>query len=1132
MSIMLRPPILSGTIPAFTAGEIKVPFSMNRSVSSNEVYGFALKIRTAQGQLIKTITLDLTDRKEEKEKYISDGIVPFSIESLEINLRDYSYGENATEEQRKFIELFNEDENGLLLSAYYKFQLAYCSLDQNNKLLIGYYSTAAVGKYSSEPKISIVGLERYPNKNESQYSYTGVYDQSNDYLRENKDDFLEEFFDNEDNYELISTIRLTKVPVISSDKRYIDLGNKKLCYWTKMTQIAGTSEEDNVVKEEIFLAQTQERDSSEKLYSSKIIILTDLGEVYYQSAEQLHNTLNDNDSKIAKETFSVIKELPQNEIFYLFFKVTTRNGLETSSKSYRIVNKAKIDNEFQGNVKARLNSENGYIDIDLIASNNYDAETGHFVISRISSKEPNIWRELYRFDLNREIPSRHIWKDFTIEQGVTYTYAIQQYSISEEDGEPLVYTKRIKSNSVLADFEYTYLFDGDRQLKIKYNPQVSSFKTDILETKVDAIGGKYPIFYRNGIVNYKEFPISGLISCLSDDESIFYSGLYNIIKKIRTKTAEDDMQDERVLMTDLVAENYTNEREFKLAVLDWLNNGKPKLFKSPTEGNYIVRLTNTSLAPTDSLGRMLHTFTTQAYEIAENNYDNLLKFNIINFDIMDRKQKNYSTYELKDMAKNYQPVIIKFTNVDSSLRHKITIIDNRNVIDKIVRDDIEIIKEDEDLPEVEVRLDANSFLKFYCKTNLKPDIPLNFTIKVDTIRDDDFKFDIENGQLDIKISGQQTGVANSIFTCTYTIDQDINYYIVPLGENVQSFKITDVLPETIIEADGKEYMVGPTGVYNHEGAVTDLIFRSPRRDLTGNIYLEYWDSFYSYIDLIADTQLVECPRRQFYGQNKSINIVDDIEDVRTSLVGVYNLYFHKKNKKNIKNYFDNLDAYKNSSYKDFLKMLNDKSIQLDAKFLYYSDLKRDGLGYPYYYYYDENDKQYYAVAQHRVYDKDSCTYTYPDTKFLYYYYNKETGIVELNTKKSASPFNFAINSKTDIIDLDLLQTEDYNFDFDDLNINTIQLNFGLNLEISYLTREISYKIEATDNILINSRKNYLKQLSNFQKALNSGQDLYGLADLITKAYNLYLTNLMKRLKSECNSKHIKLGQVKESKKLI
>jgi len=57
-----------------------------------------------------------------------------------------------------------------------------------------------------------------------------------------------------------------------------------------------------------------------------------------------------------------------------------------------------------------------------------------------------------------------------------------------------------------------FLYDGDVQLKIRFNPQVNTFKTDILETKTDTIGSKYPYVFRNGMVYYKEFPISGLIS--------------------------------------------------------------------------------------------------------------------------------------------------------------------------------------------------------------------------------------------------------------------------------------------------------------------------------------------------------------------------------------------------------------------------------------------------------------------------------------------------------------------------------------------------------------------------------------------------------------------------------------------
>jgi hypothetical protein len=124
---------------------------------------------------------------------------------------------------------------------------------------------------------------------------------------------------------------------------------------------------------------------------------------------------------------------------------------------------------------------------------------------------------------------------------------------------------------------------------------------------MDTIGSKHPFIFRNGNVNYKEFPISGLISLVSDPNERFMKGIQTgNLTALRTDTPAAEAPDKVEGM--LTADNIQREREFKLKVLDWLNNGKPKLFKSPAEGNYIVRLMNTSLTPNDTLGRMLHTF--------------------------------------------------------------------------------------------------------------------------------------------------------------------------------------------------------------------------------------------------------------------------------------------------------------------------------------------------------------------------------------------------------------------------------------------------------------------------------------------------------------------------------------------
>jgi len=83
--------------------------------------------------------------------------------------------------------------------------------------------------------------------------------------------------------------------------------------------------------------------------------------------------------------------------------------------------------------------------------------------------------------------------------------------------------------------------------------------------------------------------------------------------------------------TDLTDININAEKEFKLLVLNFLNSKKLKLFKSATEGNYVVYTMNSSLNPNDTVGRMLHNFSCTAYEIqdVQEFYNSIAKDNIL-----------------------------------------------------------------------------------------------------------------------------------------------------------------------------------------------------------------------------------------------------------------------------------------------------------------------------------------------------------------------------------------------------------------------------------------------------------------------------------------------------------------------
>ena len=64
--------------------------------------------------------------------------------------------------------------------------------------------------------------------------------------------------------------------------------------------------------------------------------------------------------------------------------------------------------------------------------------------------------------------------------------------------------------------------------------------------------------------------------------------------------------------------------------MDFLYKNQVKLFRSSTEGNILVKLTNISLTPKRELGRLLYSFSCTAVEIDEDNINNDIKYGIYN----------------------------------------------------------------------------------------------------------------------------------------------------------------------------------------------------------------------------------------------------------------------------------------------------------------------------------------------------------------------------------------------------------------------------------------------------------------------------------------------------------------------
>ena len=376
-------------------------------------------------------------------------------------------------------------------------------------------------------------------------------------------------------------------------------------------------------------------DITEKAYSYCFNLYNYRNELIATTGELIHDNSQDKDNYWSTDVWTIRKNLDTNVHYQLEYIVTTINGLRKSSPRYIILETATTKPNVHAELHAASNFDDGYITTTLVGDRSGIKVNGRFILMR-SSSEDNFesWYEITRFDLTNWDSNTDmiICKDYTTQLGVKYIYAVRAYNSAGLFSDRLLNVE----GEIQADFEDAFLYDGERQLKIRFNPKVSSFKSTILESKTDTLGGKYPFIFRNGDVRYREFPISGLISLLGDENNEFLSNL-----PAGPFEVQSDMGHW------LTADNIRKEREFKMLVLEWLTNGKPKLFRSPAEGNFIVYLMNTSLSPNDTLNRILHTFTSTAYEIAEFNFDNLKAYGFMADDYTETRTLKVDTYGIE-----------------------------------------------------------------------------------------------------------------------------------------------------------------------------------------------------------------------------------------------------------------------------------------------------------------------------------------------------------------------------------------------------------------------------------------------------------------------------------------------------
>ena len=268
---------------------------------------------------------------------------------------------------------------------------------------------------------------------------------------------------------------------------------------------------------------------------------------------------------------------------------------------------------------ASTDEENGRIILNIKKSDITDGFTGTLIVRRTSSKTNfTIWEDLTEYSYDGATAIKETFSDTTIESGIWYKYYLQKLGNASTKAS----VKYIKS-PLMVIFDDMFLTTKDRQLKIKFNPTVSSFKRTIQESRTDTIGSQYPFVRRNGYMNYAQFPIGGLISFEMDESELFTSleELFGDTLKLYTAYNNEHR------ITD--ANNIMYEKLFKDKVIEFLYNEQPKLFRSATEGNFIVKVMDASFSPNATLGRRIVSFTATAYEVADCTIENFKKYNIL-----------------------------------------------------------------------------------------------------------------------------------------------------------------------------------------------------------------------------------------------------------------------------------------------------------------------------------------------------------------------------------------------------------------------------------------------------------------------------------------------------------------------
>ena len=321
-------------------------------------------------------------------------------------------------------------------------------------------------------------------------------------------------------------------------------------------------------------------------------------------------------------------QLKDKTNYKLLFEIQTKNGYQ-DSLLYPFTCNQQYVNTLTGSLTTYINEEEGYIKLNFKSS---EIEKMNLLIRRTDSKSNFLkWEDLKYIEVYDD--ANFTYYDFTAQSGLFYRYLVQRVDARGRRGTPVYDQTHGNGSGTMAEWEHAFLLqdtgNGDvtkvKQLKLKYDFQISSYKTNVSESKTDTLGSQYPFIRRNGSMYYRSFPISGTITQFMDEAHLLtnsdtlFDGKFTKYQEFKGQIGNYTTQ-----------YDYTYERKFREKVEQFLYNAKPKLYKSMQQGNIFIKLMQVSLTPKNELGRLVYSFSATAYEIDEACIKTYNSYNLLN----------------------------------------------------------------------------------------------------------------------------------------------------------------------------------------------------------------------------------------------------------------------------------------------------------------------------------------------------------------------------------------------------------------------------------------------------------------------------------------------------------------------